>query len=101
MRSPPPRAFRAPAAAAGQARAPPSSPCSRPPPPPPPPRPVWRRITPAGGSRRRASADLVGLNGRPTRVVYLRGMDTLTPAQIAAFEAVLARVTPDDRARLH
>jgi hypothetical protein len=28
-------------------------------------------------------------------------MDILTPAQIAAFEAVLARVSPDDRARLH
>ncbi len=28
-------------------------------------------------------------------------MDILTPAQIAAFEAVLARVSPDDRASLH
>lgn len=28
-------------------------------------------------------------------------MDILTPAQIAAFEAVLGRVSPDDRARLH
>lgn len=28
-------------------------------------------------------------------------MDILTPAHIAAFEAVLARVSPDDRARLH
>ncbi|MCS6622711.1 hypothetical protein N0B44_07300 [Roseibacterium beibuensis] len=28
-------------------------------------------------------------------------MDILTPAHIAAFEAVLARVTPDNRARLH
>ena len=28
-------------------------------------------------------------------------METLTPAHIAAFEAVLARVSPDDRARLH
>ena len=28
-------------------------------------------------------------------------METLTPAHIAAFEAVLARVTPDDQARLH
>lgn len=28
-------------------------------------------------------------------------MDILTPAQIAAFEAVLARVSADDRARLH
>lgn len=28
-------------------------------------------------------------------------MDLLTPAQIAAFEAVLGRVTADDRARLH
>lgn len=28
-------------------------------------------------------------------------MDILAPAHIAAFEAVLARVTPDDRARLH
>ncbi len=28
-------------------------------------------------------------------------MDILTPAHIAAFEAVLARVTPDDRSRLH
>ena len=28
-------------------------------------------------------------------------MNVLTPAQIAAFEAVLGRVSPDDRARLH
>ena len=28
-------------------------------------------------------------------------METLTPAHIVAFEAVLARVSPDDRARLH
>ena len=28
-------------------------------------------------------------------------MNVLTPAHIAAFEAVLARVSPDDRARLH
>ena len=28
-------------------------------------------------------------------------METLSPAHLAAFEAVLARVSPDDRARLH